>query len=164
MKVTSQEEYGLRCALQLARTGTGRSLTLPEIASREGLTIPHTGKLLALLRLGGVVCSVRGRTGGYSIARPADSISAAEVLRALGSRPWPEGHCNRHRGTLSACVHAPDCSVRSLWGSLDFIVDRLLGSVTLDDLLHGRLPGDERGGDRPELLQIAEATAGKDPS
>ena len=161
MKITAQEEYGLRCTLQLAGVGTSGSLTLPEIASREGLTIPHAGKLLAMLRQGGVIRSVRGRTGGYSIARPADSITAAEVLRALGTRPWPEGHCDRHRGTLSACVHSQDCSVRSLWGSLDFIVDRLLGGVTLDDLLHGRLPGDERAGGGLELVQTAVTTAGK---
>jgi Rrf2 family protein len=164
MRISAQEEYGLRCALQLARAGTGGSLTLPEIAAREGLTAPHAGKLLALLRQGGVIRSVRGRTGGYSIARPAHSISAAEVLRALSTRSWPEGHCHRHRGTLSACVHTQNCSVRSLWGSLDFIVDRLLRGVTLDDLLHGRLPGDERGDNGPKLVQTTVTTAGKGAS
>lgn len=161
MKITAQEEYGLRCALQLARAGTGESLTLPEIAAREGLTTPHAGKLLAMLRQGNVVRSVRGRAGGYSIARPAESITAAEVLRALGTRPWPEGHCDRHRGIHPACVHTQNCSVRSLWGSLDFIVDRLLAGVTLDDLLHGRLPGDERQGSSKEIAQAAAMTAGK---
>ena len=164
MKVTAQEEYGLRCALQLARAGTGGSLTLPEIASREGLTIPHAGKLLTMLRRGGVVTSVRGRSGGYRIARPADSITTADVLRALGDRPWPEGHCQRHRGTLQTCVHVEGCSMRLLWGSLDSIVDRLLGSVTLQDLLQGRLPGDGPDRDRLALLQTAAITAGKDPS
>ena len=161
MKITAQEEYGLRCALQLARVGAGGSLTLPEIASREGLTTPHAGKLLAMLRHGDVVRSVRGRTGGYSISRPANSVTAAEVLRALGTRPWHKGHCERHRGTLSVCVHSQDCSVRSLWGSLDSIVDRLLGGITLDDLLQGRLPRDERAGDRPERAQTAVTTVGK---
>jgi Rrf2 family protein len=164
MKITAQEEYGLRCALQLARAGTGGVMTLTEIASREGLTTPHAGKLLAMLRQGGVVCSVRGRTGGYTIARPADLITAAEVLQALGTRPRPEGHCDRHRGTLSTCVHSQDCSVRSLWGSLDSIVGRLLRGVTLDDLLHGRVPGHERRDGRPELVQTAVTTAGKGAS
>lgn len=164
MKVTAQEEYGLRCALQLARAGTGGSLTLPEIASREGLTIPHAGKLLGMLRQGGVVESVRGRNGGYRIARPPDSVTTAEVLRALGARPWPEGHCQRHRGTLASCIHAEGCSMRLLWGSLDSIVDHLLGSVTLQDLLLGRLPGHEPERNRPALLQTAADTAGKDPS
>lgn len=164
MKITAQEEFGLRCALQLAEAGTGSSLTLPEIASREGITTPHAGKLLAMLRQADLVRSVRGRTGGYSIARPADSITAAEVLRALGTRPWPDGHCDRHRGTHAACVHSQGCSVRSLWGSLDFIVDRLLGGVTLDDLLHGRLPGDERAGTGSEPIQTAVTAAGKGAS
>lgn len=164
MKITAQEEFGLRCALQLARTGPGESLTLPEIASREGLSVPHAGKLLARLREGGLVRSVRGRAGGYSIARSAESITAAEVLRVLGTRPWPESHCLRHRGTLAACVHAQGCSVRSLWGSLDTIVDRLLGAVTLADLLNGHLPSSEQPDDRPDLIHIADTTAGKGAS
>ena len=129
MKITAQEEYGLRCALQLARAGTGGSLTLPEIASREGLTVPHAGKLLAMLRQGGVVRSVRGRTGGYSIARPADSITAAEVLRALGTRPWP-------RRTLRPTPGHP-LGMRSLSG--------LLGALALGLARLHRRPPARRG-------------------
>lgn len=54
--------------------------------------------------------------------------------------------------------------MRLLWGSLDSIVDHLLGSVTLQDLLLGRLPGHEPERNRPALLQTAADTAGKDPS
>jgi Rrf2 family protein len=164
MKITAQEEYGLRCALQLARAGTAGSLTVTEIATREGLSAPHAGKLLAMLRRGGLVRSARGRAGGYSIARPADAISAAEVLRALGSSPWREGHCSRHRGTLLACVHTQGCSVRSLWSSLDVIVDQLLGGITLAGLLPGHLPEDADGGIEPQLVHVADTTAGKDES
>jgi Rrf2 family transcriptional regulator, iron-sulfur cluster assembly transcription factor len=162
MKITAQEEYGLRCALQLARAGTTGSLTVTEIASREGLSTPHAGKLLAMLRRGGLVRSARGRAGGYTIVRPAETISAAEVLRILGTSPWQEGHCRRHRGNLVDCVHTQGCSVRSLWGSLDVIVDRLLGGVTLADLLLGRLPEDSRAEGDPQLVHAADATAGTD--
>lgn len=164
MKITAQEEYGLRCALQLARVGTSGSLTVPEIASREGLSAPHAGKLLAMLRRGGLVRSARGRAGGYTIVRPADAISTAEVLRALGTRPWQEGHCSRHRGTLLACVHTQGCSVRSLWGSLDDIVDRLLAGITLADLLLGNRPEDSPAADDSQLVHVADTAVRKDES
>jgi DNA-binding IscR family transcriptional regulator len=53
MKITSQEEYGLRCLMRLARAEDGRSLTIPEIAADEGLSFPYVAKLLAVLRQAG---------------------------------------------------------------------------------------------------------------
>ncbi len=69
MKITSQEEYGLRCLLRLARAGSGRSLTIPEIAANEGLSVPYVAKLLSVLRQAGLIDSVlagdgAGATGG----------------------------------------------------------------------------------------------------
>src|SRR5437899_5692098 len=87
MKVSAQEEYGLRCMLQLARRqkgGEGHPLTLSEIAREEGLTVPHVAKLIRRLRNSGLVRSVLGRMGGYTLSRDASSVSVAEVLGALG--------------------------------------------------------------------------------
>ena len=50
MKFTAQEEYGLRCLLQIGREGLGGSLTIPEIALRESISIPYVAKLVRLLR------------------------------------------------------------------------------------------------------------------
>src|SRR2546430_15546874 len=70
MRLSAQEEYGLRCLLQVARGHEG-STTTPEIAEREGLSQAHVHKLMRFLRRGGLVKSVRGRKGGYQLARPA---------------------------------------------------------------------------------------------
>jgi len=165
MKITAQEEYGLRCALQLALVQPGGSLTIPDIAEREGLSAAYAGKLLALMRRNGLVRSVRGRSGGYALARPIEEISIAEVLRAFGSRPWHDDHCSRHAGVLEVCVHAAGCSVRSLWGSLDLIVDRLFSSITLADLVAGRLPGaGSPAGDGEMVVLSAEFAVRNDKS
>ena len=50
MKITAQEEYGLRCLMRLASVPTGRSLTIPEIAAAENLSVPYVAKLLTVLR------------------------------------------------------------------------------------------------------------------
>ena len=89
MKFSSQEEYGLRCLLRIARDGDEKGLTIPEISQSEGITIPNAAKLLRLLRLGGFLESSRGQTGGYSLSRPADEIPIGEVLDVLGERPEP---------------------------------------------------------------------------
>jgi len=84
MKITSQEEYGLRCLLQLARAEAGHSLTIPEIASQEGLSHPYVAKLLAVLRQAGLIESVRGRAGGYRLARMPVAVTLGTILKVLG--------------------------------------------------------------------------------
>ncbi|HEX6184752.1 MAG TPA: Rrf2 family transcriptional regulator, partial [Pyrinomonadaceae bacterium] len=70
MKVSAQEEYGLRCLLQLAQWGEGEYLTLGQIAEREGISSANAGKLLWILSKANLVSSIRGTKGGYRLARP----------------------------------------------------------------------------------------------
>jgi len=89
MKVSAQEEYGLRCMLQLARRhkdGGAGPLTLAEVARDEGLTVAYAAKLVRRLRRAGLVKSILGRAGGYSLSRPAHDISVLDVLTALGGK------------------------------------------------------------------------------
>ena len=123
--------------LQLARAGQDGSLTIPEIAEREGLSVPYVGKLMGLLRQAGLAVSVRGRTGGYRLSQTPTEISVARVIHSLGGPTWETGACDRFNGLHQVCVHNAGCSVRSLWGALDSVVEQLLGSVTLADLLTG---------------------------
>jgi Rrf2 family protein len=113
MKISSQEEYGLRCLLRLARAEEAApSLTIPEIATGEGLSAPYVAKLLAILRQGGLIDSVRGRLGGYRLAQPANAIRLGDVLRALGEPLFAESaYCERHKGTETEgdCVHFGSC-------------------------------------------------------
>ena len=70
MKFSSQEEYGLRCLLRIARQGRKASLTIPEISEAEGLSSFYVAKLMRILRRAGLVKSARGQIGGYSLSRP----------------------------------------------------------------------------------------------
>src|SRR5262249_41898318 len=139
MKVSAQEEYGLRCILQIARhqqNGRGKPLSLGEIAREEGLTVPHVAKLIRVLRKAGLVQSVLGRTGGYSLSRAATKISLAEVLSALGGgRLYDTSYCDRHAGDLKVCTHMGDCSIRSLWGVLEDLLERVLRRTMLSELI-----------------------------
>jgi Rrf2 family protein len=137
MKLSSQEEYGLRCLLQVARHGPDGSMTIPEIAHIEGLSIPHVAKLMRVLRRGGFVKSVRGQAGGYKLARTPEQMNIGEVLAWLGGRLFESSFCTMHAGVAKLCTHTVDCSIRSLWQSVQFVVDQMLGKVTLADLLGG---------------------------
>jgi Rrf2 family protein len=139
MKITAQEEYGLRCLLRLARQVLGEPLTIPEIAAAERLSVPYVAKLMHILRQAELVDSARGRSGGYTLARPADEISLGQALAVLGEPLFADpGYCERHQGTeptAGMCVHTSDCAVRAVWRSLGDLIAGVLDRVSLAELL-----------------------------
>ena len=135
MKLSAQEEYGLRCLLRVASAGEGEIVTIPAIAEAEALSIAYVGKLMSVLRQNGFVESVRGQTGGYVLSRPPEQIAVAEVIASLGGRLFEPGFCDEFAGLERICTHSIDCSVRSLWRSVQQAVDLVLAGVTLKDLL-----------------------------
>ena len=134
MKLTTQEEYGLRCLLQIARE-PGGFMTSSEIARREGLTAPYVAKLMHNLRKAGFVTSYRGQKGGFVLARAPQEINVGALLAAIGNRLFPEDFCVCHAGSMEVCVHGTDCAIRSLWLFLDAVIERNLGKIMLQDLL-----------------------------
>jgi Rrf2 family protein len=141
MKISSQEEYGLRCLLRLAEAEeSGQSLTIPEIAGAEGLSTAYVAKLLAVLRQGGLIDSVRGRAGGYRLAAHPAEVRLGQVLAVLGEPFFEEpSYCERHKGTETDghCVHLGSCNLRSLWLTLETWMQRAFNLITLADLQQG---------------------------
>lgn len=134
MKVSAQEEYGLRCLLQLAGLGEEEFLTLGQLAEREGLSQANAGKVLWLLNKAGLVASIRGTKGGYRLARPASEIRLSEIIKVLDEDVL-EGHCKSYPGVLDSCVHTGDCGIRSVIVGVHEIVERALSSITLAQLV-----------------------------
>jgi Rrf2 family iron-sulfur cluster assembly transcriptional regulator len=139
MKITALEEYGLRCMVLLARHGHESSLTLTEFAEHERLSIPYAAKLLALLKKSGLVKSMRGRNGGYVLARIPEKILLNEIFDSLGDRVFSPDHCDRYTGNEEFCVHTGDCSVRHIWMSFDGFISNMLSRITLAEVASGEV-------------------------
>ena len=143
MKISAQEEYGLRCLVQLASAAKEESLTLPQIAEREGISQSNAGKLMWLLSKAGFVQATRGTKGGYSLSRPAEDIYLSEVIKVLEDDEV-EAHCSSYSGVLDSCVHTGDCGIRSVIVGLHEIVQNALSNVTLAQLVGSEKKVDER--------------------
>jgi Rrf2 family protein len=157
VKVSAQEEYGLRCMLQLARhqaSGVIEPLTLAEVARHEGLTVAYVAKIVGRLRRAGLVKSVLGRSGGYTLTREPGRITVAEVLNPLGGHLYTNDYCSRFAGDRAACTHLGGCTIQSLWGVVEGLLDRVLGQTTLLDLLAGTPR-------RPLSIEVHPAVAGE---
>ena len=135
MKISAHEEYGLRCLVQLAREEvSGGSLTLNQIAEREGLSSANAGKLMWILVKAGLVQSQRGAHGGYTLARPASQIRLNEVIRVL-DEDTVDRFCQTHAGVLDTCIHTSDCGIRPVIVGLHEIVQSALSEITLAQLV-----------------------------
>ncbi len=135
MKFSAQEEYGLRCLLRIAQDKSGNGMTIPEISESEGISAHIVAKLLRSLRIGGLLDSERGQSGGYKLTNSPDKISVSQVLAVLGGRLYDENFCSIHAGVKDICTHTIDCSIRSLWRIIQDSVDSVVGNLTLKDLL-----------------------------
>lgn len=122
-----REEYALRALVELARRPQGRPAQSHDLAHSQGIPAPYLDQILLQLRRAGIVRSIRGVAGGFLLARPAEEVTAADVLRALrGSTavyklPQEEGA-------------PPASSVSELWERLQAGADAILNDTTLRDL------------------------------
>jgi Rrf2 family protein len=136
VKITAQEEYGLRILLRIARCREAAGMSIPQLTEAEGLGSHYVAKLTRILRLEGFINSTPGNKGGYLLAKPAKEIVMNDVLKALGGALFDENFCGLHAGSLKLCINSVECSSRSLWQMVQFTVDQLLDRVTLDDLVN----------------------------
>jgi len=136
MKITAQEEYGLRILLRIARCKDKDGMSIPQLSEAEGLSPAYVAKLTRKLRLVGYINSTPGNKGGYVLAQPPSQVNMNQVLKTLGGPLFDKSFCGDYSGSLKFCTNSVDCSVRSLWTMIQFSVDQLLDKVSLSDLIN----------------------------
>jgi Rrf2 family protein len=134
VRITTWAEYGLICALHLAKRAGEGPITGREIAAGERLPADYVEQILLRLRRAGLVSSTRGARGGYSLSRAPEEISVREVIAAseLGTFDL---HCVTHPVGEERCSESQSCSIRPVWMMLQRKIDDVLESVHLGDLL-----------------------------
>lgn len=135
MRITTWAEYGLICALHLARRRDEGPVTGREMAARERLPADYVEQILLRLRRAGIVKSVRGARGGYLLARAPEEISVRNVIAASELMTF-DLHCVSHPVDDERCAASHACSIRPVWMLLQQKIDDVLESVHLSDLLH----------------------------
>ena len=143
MKITAQEEYGLRILIRIAGCRDKAGLSIPQLSETEGLSSHYVAKLTRVLRMGGFINSTPGLKGGYVLAKPAKEIGIKEVLKVLGGVLFDSDFCGTHAGALKLCTNSVDCSARSLWQMIQFTVDQLLDKITLHELANPEKKSDK---------------------
>jgi Rrf2 family protein len=134
MKVSSRVDYALSCILRIAdKYNKKKPATISEIAEKEKLETDYVEQLCVIMKRTGILKSIRGKSGGYVLARPPARISAKDIMMAIDKNVL-EPVCFRKKGRRKKCVHLNDCKVRVLWKGLLDCMESYLSKNTLDKL------------------------------
>jgi len=136
VRITTLAEYGVICALHLARRRGDGPVTGREIAELERLPADYVEQILLRLRRANLVRSTRGARGGYTLARRSEEISIRDVIEASEMTTF-DLHCESHPVGEERCSTAHSCSIRPVWMLLQRKIDDVLSGVFLSDLLNG---------------------------
>lgn len=134
MKISSLQEYGLRCLLQLSKNTNDKPMSADEISKKELLSTAYVEKILQKLLKAGFVKSIRGTKGGYVLSRDPSQIIIGELMRNIDGSPISE-HCGHFSGTGEECTHISGCSIRPLWKNIYKYIYGVLDKTSLLDLM-----------------------------
>ena len=140
MQVNAKVDYALRALAELSNAGPG-PVKAELIAQAQGIPLKFLENIMLELRHAGIVMSQRGAVrGGYSLARPPDKISLADVIRVV------DGPLANVRGMSPENLEytGPATPLRDVWVALRANMRAVLEHVTIDDLRRGNLPPEVR--------------------
>lgn len=147
MKLSTKIRYGARAMLELASHWGEGPIELHEIAKKENISIKYLEQVIIPLRTAGLVKSVRGSKGGYSLAKPPAEICLQDLVQIL------EGPINLVDclGDPKRCERSPVCVTREIWNEVSEAIYRIFHSITLDDMLRRKK---EKEGMVPPMYEI----------
>ena len=132
MKVSSKARFAVAALVDLACQPGHRPTNLAVIAKRQDISISYLEQLFAKLRAGGLIKSARGPGGGYILARPSHEITIADVIGAM----FEPGDIAPVQAVEGANLKA---QMETLWEAMEHEVAKFLKSVTVQDVLSGKL-------------------------
>ena len=110
LEVTRQADYALRAVTEIARLPEGERIATATIAAQQNIPLPFLAKIVSQLVVRGVLETVRGASGGVSLARPADSISMREIIEAIDG-PISLNRCTREPSVCGQTETCPFCEI-----------------------------------------------------
>jgi Rrf2 family protein len=136
--VTAKADYAVRAVIELAGSGQGSPRKVDDIAQAQGIPVSFLENILTQLRSSGIVRSQRGPEGGYWLARPADQLNLAQVIRAV------EGPLVGVRGQRPEEIEytGSAASLQKVWIALRANLRKVLEEVTVANVAEGKLPKD----------------------
>ena len=142
MRLSTKGRYAVMAMADLARSEVqaDRATALAEIAHRQEISLSYLEQLFARLRRKGLVTSARGPGGGYRLAKSAEDTRISDIIHAV-DEPLRATRCSDSAGCMQK---GERCLTHDLWEDLGQRIEDYLASVSLADVVAGRLSGEKR--------------------
>jgi len=133
MKLSTKGRYGLRALIDLAKYSEIEPVSISSISARQGISERYLEQLMALLKKAGLIKSIRGASGGYTLAKKADEISVGDVLRALEGNLEPV-ECPATSGE-DGCQSAGGCVTKYVWQRINESINQTVNEMMISELV-----------------------------
>lgn len=132
MKISTKGRYGLRAMVDLAVYSAGDHISLKNIAERQNISEGYLEQVFSALRKAGLINSIKGAQGGYTLADIPASITVGVVLRALEGNLSVIDEKSMEEKTNDKIE---DCIREKVWNIINTSIDDIIDNITLEDLM-----------------------------
>ncbi len=137
MRLTTKGRFAVTAMIDVAMHGGKGPVTLAAVSGRQHISLSYLEQLFGKLRRSGLVDSVRGPGGGYTLARAPDTVSVADIILAV-DEPIDATQC----GGRENCHDDRRCMTHDLWAGLNDHIFSYLHGVSLEALVTQQKPAD----------------------
>ena len=132
MLISTKGRYALRVMVEMAHRQEEGYISLKSVAQHQGISEKYMEAIMKNLVTAGLTVGLRGKGGGYRLARPAQECSIAAILRAAEGSLSPVACLGKD---AAQCPRQGGCAALPLWRDLEKLVGDYLDGVTLGQLL-----------------------------
>ena len=136
MMISTKGRYAVRIMIDLAQNIDNDYISLRDIAKRQEISVKYLEAIISVLHKNKLVSSMRGKSGGYKLAKEVNEYTIGEILRLTegGLSPVNCLECQKEDG----CQRSSVCLTFPVWSNLDRLVNQYLDSITLEDVISNK--------------------------
>ena len=135
MRLSTKSRYGTRAMLDIAINYEKGPVSVKSLAKRQDISVKYMEQLIPLLKLAGLIRSVRGAGGGYTLSKHADQIKLRDIIDALEGSIFPVDCVDNPE----MCDRAKKCVTYEIWKDIQNTINNMLDSITLADIVKRQL-------------------------
>ena len=132
MKISTKGRYAVRVMLDLALNNNGECIKVKEIAARQGISEKYLESIVSVLSKQKFVKALRGKGGGYRLAKTPAEYTIGSILRITEGSMAPVACLDDHP---NQCERASSCKTLQMWEKFYNLINEYFDGITLEDLL-----------------------------
>ncbi|WP_124066642.1 Rrf2 family transcriptional regulator [Clostridium sp. E02] len=133
MKISTKGRYAIRLMIDLAEHNNGEFITLMDIAQRQEISEKYLESIVSILSKNNLLISLRGKGGGYKLAKAPENYTVGNILRLTEGSLAPVSCLE---GDTNSCTRSPQCKTLEMWEGLNKLINQYFDGISIADLVN----------------------------